>query len=104
MPFSYQHAVFLYEFNYLIEAVQYICDDLFTMRLCLEAGEMPYFPPPNFFNPMDTIVPEEASDLCFPPIPPPNNSLSSHFSISSSYPESSFHSKFDPMQTFGKYE
>ena len=38
------------------------------------------------------------------PFPPPPNSVSSHISISSSYPESSFHSKFDPMQTFSKYE
>jgi hypothetical protein len=91
MPFSYNHAKFLLDFNDLIKQVQNISDDLFNMSICLKAGDMPYSPPPTFFDAMETIVPEDVSELIFA-IPPSNHSIASSYS------------GFDAMRTFGKYE
>jgi hypothetical protein len=42
-------------FSFILRGYEDICDNLFFMRLELEAGEIPVFPPEPVFNPMQTI-------------------------------------------------
>lgn len=85
-------------FHLILTGYEDILDDLFCMRLALESGDMPYFPPPSPFDPMETIIPDAASELYFAP---PTPSISTSECEMVGEPSPPF--QFDPMKTVGKY-
>ena len=44
-----------HRFEFIQKGVEKILDNIFSIRLALEAGDMQYFPPPRRFDPMKTF-------------------------------------------------
>ena len=100
MPFSSNEQIELhFQFASIFRQLDDILNNLFFMKLELEAGEIPVFPPEPIFDPMNSINPfvDGPNDLFFSD-PELEGEVVLLFQGPPPSPE------FDAMKTFGKYE